>query len=410
MKKKKEKKTEERADFDFAQFEKKALEELKKGKPLEGKDGILAPFIKRLVEASLQGEIDEHLKEGRPNRRNGKMSKRVKTGFGPVQIDTPRDREGSFEPQTLPKRQTVLNEALDNKVISMYAHGMSYHDICAHLEELYGLTVSASTLTAITDRVVEDIKQWQNRSLETVYPFLWLDAIHFKVKDNGAIVTKALYCVIGINRQGVKDLLGLYIGERESARFWLNVLTDIQNRGVKDIIIACIDNLSGFAQAIESIFPQTEVQLCVIHQIRNSTRYVTTKDRSAVMTDMKEVYQASTTEQAQEALKKLSASWNSKYPYMVKSWNTNWPRLSAFFRYPKEIRKLMYTTNIIEAFHSQLRKITKSKRVFTNDQALIKLVYLVYQNKKQGWIDKVYAWNIIHSQLMIIFEERLTQP
>ena len=292
----------------------------------------------------------------------------------------------------------------------MYSHGMSYNDICTHLEEIYGLTVSASTLTAITDRVVEDIKQWQSRSLETVYPFLWLDAIHFKVKDNGAIVTKALYCAIGINRQGVKDLLGLYIGERESARFWLNVLTDIQNRGVKDIVIACIDNLSGFAQAIESIFPQTEVQLCVIHQIRNSTKYVTTKDRSAVMTDMKEVYQASTAEQAQEALKKLSVRWMSKYPYMVKSWNTNWPGLSAFFRYPKEIRKLMYTTNIIEAFHSQLRKITKSKRVFSNDQSLIKLVYLVYHNKKTGWIDKVYAWNIIYSQLMIIFEERMTQP
>jgi putative transposase len=407
MKKKKEEKQE---DFDFKDFERKAMEGLKKGQSLSGKEGILAPLIKRLVEASLQGELDSHLTQSKPNRRNGKMSKQVKTDYGPVEINTPRDREGSFEPEILPKRQTILGEAFDNKVISMYSHGMSYNDICTHLEELYGLVVSPSKLSAITARVSEDVKQWQSRPLESVYSFVWLDAIHYKVKEQGAIVTKAVYNVIGINRDGVKDLLGMYIGQRESSRFWLGVLTDLQNRGVKDILIACIDNLSGFAQAIESIFPQTEVQLCIIHQIRNSTKYVAHKDLRQVCNDLKEIYKAPSIEPAQEALKTLALKWNDKYPYMVKSWNVNWERLSAFFAYPKEIRRVMYTTNIIESFHSQLRKITKTKRVFSSDDALLKLIYLVYQNKRKAWIDSFAGWRLAYSQLMIIFEERLTQP
>jgi putative transposase len=397
--------------FDFKAFEADAIKSLKEGKALEGKDGILAPLIKRLVEAGLEGELDAHLRDSKGiNRRNGKMNKKVKTGFGPVEINTPRDRDSSFEPQTLPKRQTTLGEALDNKVINMYSHGMSYNDICKHLEDLYGLTVSPSALSAITDRVIDDIKQWQSRMLESVYPLVWLDAIHYKVKDQGAIVTKAVYCVIGISRQGVKDLLGLYIGEREGARFWLNVLSDLQNRGVKDILIACIDNLTGFAEAIESIFPYADVQLCVIHQLRNSTRYVTAKDTKPVMTDLKEVYKAATLEQAERALEVLEKNWKEKYPYMVKSWKANWPRLSTFFRYPKDIRRVMYTTNIIESFHSQLRKITKTKRVFSNDQSLLKLLYLVYQNKRIGWKSSINGWKQTLSQIMIIFEERMNAP
>lgn len=408
--KKKVKKTPVKA-FDFKSFEQEAVKSLKEGKSLEGKDGILAPLIKRLVEAGLEGELDAHLQGSeRVNRRNGKMGKKIKTGFGPVEINTPRDRDSSFEPQTLPKRQTTLGEALDHKVINMYAYGMSYNDICKHLEELYGLTVSPSTLTAITDRVLDDIKQWQSRTLESVYPLVWLDAIHYKVKDQGAIVTKAVYCVIGITRQGVKDLLGLYIGEREGARFWLNVLSDLQNRGVKDILIACIDNLKGFAEAIESIFPQTEVQLCIIHQLRNSTRYVTSKDIKPVITDLKEVYQAATIEHAERALTNFESNWKEKYPYVVKSWNNNWSRLSTFFRYPKDIRRVMYTTNIIESFHSQLRKITKTKRVFSNDQSLLKLLYLVYTSKKTGWKDSIKGWKQTFSQMMIIFEERMNAP
>lgn len=401
---------ENKKQFDYKQFEQEALDQLRSGKRLEGSDGILAPLIKRLVEASLEGELDAHLSEGQDaNRRNGKQSKKVKTGFGIVDITTPRDRNSSFEPQILPKRQTTLGEALDHKVINLYGKGLSYTDICEHLEELYGLTVSPATLTAITDRVLEDVKQWQNRTLESVYPLVWLDAIHYKVRENGAILTKAVYCVIGLNRDGVKDLLGLYIGQQESARFWLSVLTDLQNRGVKDICIACIDNLKGFAEAIESIFPYTEVQLCIIHQIRNSTKYVVFKERKAVMEDLKNIYQAANEKQAENALEELSLKWKDKYPYMVKSWQNNWGRLSCFYKYPKEIRKVMYTTNIIESFNSQLRKVTKSKRVFTNDDALLKLLYLVFTNIKVGWIGPIHGWKLISSQLIIIFEDRMNQ-
>ena len=363
-----------------------------------------------MVEASLEGELDAHIdNDVVSNRRNGKQSKKVKTGFGTIDITTPRDRNSSFEPQILPKRKTTLGEALDHKVLSLYGKGLSYSDICEHLEELYGLTVSPATLTAITDRVMEDVKQWQNRTLESVYPLVWLDAIHYKVRENGAILTKAVYCVIGMNREGVKDLLGLYIGEREGARFWLGVLTDLQNRGIKDICIACIDNLKGFAEAVESIFPYTEVQLCVIHQIRNSTKYVVYKERKAVMEDLKNVYQAANVDQAEIALKELSIKWKDKYPYMIKSWENNWGRLSCFFKYPKEIRKVMYTTNVIESFNSQLRKVTKSKRVFTNDDALLKLLYLVFMNIKVGWTGPINGWKLISSQLMIIFEDRMSQ-
>ena len=401
----------QQSTFDFKQFEQEAVEQLRSGKPLEGKNGVLAPLIKRLVEASLNGELDAHLNnEDTLNRRNGKMSKQVKTGFGTVQINTPRDRNGSFEPEILPKRQTTLGEALDNKVISMYSKGMSYSDICAHLEELYGLLVSPATLTAITDRVLEDVKSWQSRPLESIYPIVWLDAIHYKIKEQGSIKTKAVYCIIGLNREGIKDLLGLYIGESEGARFWLQVLTDIQNRGVKDIFIASIDNLKGFADAIESIFPQTEVQLCVIHQIRNSTKYVASKERKELMADLKEVYQATTLEQAEKALFSLDLKWVKKYPLMVKSWLNNWHRLSNYFKYPKEIRTIMYTTNIIESFHSQLRKITKTKRVFHSDQSLLKLLYLVFQNNKAGWLAPVGGWKKLYAQLSIIFEERINQP
>ena len=397
--------------FDYESFEKEALESLKKGKPLEGKEGILTPLIKRLVESSLEGEMDAHLKDGKPgNRRNGKMGKRVKTSFGSVEINTPRDRDSTFQPETLPKRVTTLGEALDHKVISLYSKGMSYSDICDHLEELYGLTVSPSSLTAITDRVVEDIHAWQNRELDSVYPFVWLDAIHYKVKEHGAIRTKAVYCVIGINRQGDKDLLGLYIGQSESATFWLEVLTDLRNRGVSDILIACIDNLKGFAKAIEATFPETEVQLCVIHQIRNSLNQVTAKDRKGVSESLKAVYKATTKEQAETALLHLEEQWGDKYSLMVKSWLNNWNLLSNYFKYSPEIRRAIYTTNIIESFNSQLRKFTKSKRVFSNDQALLKLIYLVYINLKKDWVGGIYNWKMIVSHLNIKFADRMSKP
>ncbi len=401
---------EEEKKFNYDLFEVEALKGLMEGKRLEGKDGVLAPLIKRLLEAGLQGEIQDHLdNETKPNRRNGKTGKSVKTSFGKVVIETPRDRNCTFEPQILPKRKTVLGEALDHKVISLYSHGMSYSDICKHLDELYGLTVSPSTLTSITDSIIEDVKAWQSRPLESVYPFLWLDAIHYKVKEDGAIKTKAIYCILGVNRDGFKDLLGLYINETEGARFWLQVLTDLQNRGVKDILIASIDNLKGFADAIESIFPKTEVQLCVVHQIRNSTKYVASKDVKHVIKSLKLIYEASTKEQAETALQELEKEWGYKYPYMIKSWFANWERLSNYFKYPKEIRKIIYTTNIIESFNSQLRKVTKSKRVFSSDMALLKLLYLVHTNIKGRWTSSILGWKMTYAQMMIIYEERMMQ-
>ena len=401
---------EEKSDFNFKEFEEQAIKRLKQGQTLEGKDGVLAPLIKRLVEAGLNGEMDVHLHgASKVNRRNGKTGKQVKTSFGNVEIETPRDRNGSFEPQLLPKRQTTLGDGLDYKVIALYGLGMSYKDICKHLEELYGLTVSPATLSTITDKIIEEVKVWQNRPLESVYPFMWLDAIHYKVKEDGAIKTKAVYCLLGVNREGVKDLLGLYISENEGARFWLNVLADIQNRGVKDILIACIDNLKGFAEAIETIFPKTEVQLCVVHQIRNSTRFVPSKDIKAVMKTLKEVYEAPSKEQAEKGLASLEEQWGTKYPAMIRSWFNNWERLSNYFKYPKEIRRIIYTTNIIESFHSQLRKVTKSKRVFSSDMSLFKLLYLVQGNLKKQWTGPMGGWKLAYAQMMILFEERMTQ-
>jgi putative transposase len=401
---------ENKEKFDYKSFEQEAIKALQNGKPLEGKNGVLAPLIKRLVEAGLNGEMTAHLGETDVgNRRNGKTSKQVKTSFGKVDIVTPRDRQSSFEPQLLPKRQTILGDALDHKIIALYSRGMSYNDICKHLEDLYGLSVSPATLSKITDSVIEEVKTWQNRPLESVYPFMWLDAIHYKVKEDGAIKTKAVYCLIAVNREGIKDLLGLYISENEGARFWLSVLADIQNRGVKDILIACIDNLKGFAEAIETIFPATEVQLCVVHQIRNSTRYVPTKDIRAVIKTLKEVYEAPTKQQAEKGLALLEDDWGKKYPAMIKSWLANWERLSNYFKYPKEIRKMIYTTNVIESFHSQLRKVTKSKRVFSSDMSLFKLLYLVHTNIKSGWIGPISGWKQTYAQMMILFEERMLQ-
>ena len=399
-------------EFNYDDFEKEALDKLKRGVSLEGKDGVLAPLLKRLLDASLQGEHEGHLLEekareaGKKNRRNGQNTKKVKTLYGPIDITTPRDRNGSFEPEILPKRQTTLGDGLDHKIIGLYALGMSYTDICDHLSQMYQLTLSPATITSITDKILPEIEQWQTRPLESVYPILWLDAIHYKVREDNAIKTKAVYCLIGLNREGVKDLLGMYIGENESARFWLSVLNDIHRRGVNDILIASIDNLKGFAQAIEAVFPHTRVQLCIVHQVRNSLRYVPYKDRKEVAQTLKDIYQSNDLVQAEKALNQLDLQWRAKYPSMVKSWLENWERLSQMFDFPDQIRKLIYTTNVIESFNSQLRKVTKSKRVFTNDQALMKLLFLVQQKiyEKAG---PILGWKQIMAQLIIIFEDRM---
>lgn len=395
-------------DFNYKEFEKEALEGLKSGKKLEGKNGVLAPLLQRLLNASLNGELDAHLKESnRPNRRNGRGKKKVKTGFGTIELTPPRDRNGSFEPELVKKRQLTLGDGIDHKIISLYAKGMSYEAICDHLEELYGITLSPSSLTSITDRIIPEVYQWQNRPLDAIYPIVWLDAIHYKVRQEGRIVNKAVYHVLGVNHSGVKEVLGMYIGEKEGAKFWLQVLSDLQNRGVKDILIACIDNLSGFKDAIESIFPKTDVQLCVIHQIRNAFKYLVRYDKTEFLGDLRTVYQALNIGEAEKNLDKLALKWGKKYPAIIRSWKSNWIGLSTFFQYPMDLRKIMYTTNIIESYHSQLRKITKSKRVFSNDQALLKLLYLINKKVTQKWSMPIRNWKAAYSQLAILYEERM---
>lgn len=394
-------------NFDWQDFESEAIQRLKEGEELGGKDGVLAPLIKRLLEASLEGELDGHLSESPGNRRNGKSRKQLKTSHGAIELETGRDRQGSFEPQLVKKRQVTLGEGLDNKVISMYARGMSYEDIQAHLEELYGLELSKGQLSAITDKVLPVLEEWRSRPLEPVYVIVWLDALHFKVRHDGRIENRAVYCVLGIDQHGNKDLLGLYISESEGARFWLQVLTDLQNRGVQDILIACIDNLTGFGDAIESILPKTEVQLCIVHQIRNSLRYITSGDEKAFLKDLKKVYQAASKDSAEYYLDELEKQWGEKYPVVILSWRTHWQRLSQYFKYPHQIRRLIYTTNTVEGFNRQIRKITKSKGVMPSDTAVLKLVFLVARNIMAKWTMPLSNWALVVQQLAIHFEGRL---
>lgn len=398
----------DKKDFDYSAFEATALSKLKDGEPLLGSDGVLTPLIKRIIEASLDGEITAHLEGKRgQNRRNGKTGKTVKSGYGSFALETPRDRCGDFEPQIVSKRQTVLNSQLDDKILSLYGRGMSYRDISDHLQEMYGLEVSKSTMTAVTDKVITEITEWQSRPLDKVYAYLWLDAVHFKVKEDGRYHTKAVYCAIGLNLEGQKDVLGMYVGENESARFWLEVLTDLKNRGTEDILIACIDNLTGFKEAIQSIYRQTEIQLCVVHQIRNSLRYVPSKDQRAFIKDLKQVYRAVSKQAAEQQLETLEQTWGDKYATVIKSWRHNWEELSNYFKYPEPIRRVIYTTNPIESYHRQLRKVTKTKGVFPNDMALLKLLYLAQKRITTKWTKPYAHWPETLSQLSIIFEGRL---
>jgi len=332
------------------EFETEAIARLKSGESLTGKDGILTPLIKQIIEASLEGEIEAHLSDYKAtngsNRRNGKTSKLLKTGTESFELETPRDRLGTFEPQIVKKRQTVLNESLDNKILSLYALGMSYEAIQEHLAEMYGLEVSAAKISLISDKLMPVITEWRNRPLESVYPIVFLDAMHFKVRIEGKVSSRAFYSVLGVNNQGRKEILGLYLSENEGSRFWLSVLNDLRARGVEDILIASIDGLKGFPEAITEVFPQTEIQLCVIHQIRNSLKYVTSKDQKSFMADLKLVYRASSKDLAEHRLLELDEKWGKKYPAVIKSWQTQWERLSQYFKYPEELRRIVYTTNI----------------------------------------------------------------
>jgi len=397
--------------FNFEDFKEEALSQIKSGQPLTGKDGVLTPLIKQLLEAALEGEMASHLSEchdeNTPNRRNGKMSKTIKSDTGSFELDTPRDRLGSFEPEIVKKRQTVLNESLDNKVLSLYSIGMSYEAISEHLAEMYGLEISTAKISFITDKLLPLITEWRNRPLESVYPIVFLDAMHFKVRVEGKVVPKAFYTVLAVTSEGKKDILGLYLSEAEGARFWLGVLNDLKARGVEDILIASIDGLKGFPEAIAEVFPKTEIQLCVVHQIRNSLKYVVSKEQKAFMADLKLVYKATNKELAEHHLLELNEKWGKKYPAVMRSWSNNWEALSQYFKYPEVIRRMIYTTNIVEGFHRQIRKYTKSKGAFTSENALNKLIYAACQKVLEKWSQPMHNWGAIVSQLQIFFDDRL---
>ena len=393
--------------IDFNDIKTKAIEDLKSGKSLVGKDGALTPLIKEIIEASLEGEMEAHIDESVGNRRNGKSRKTVKSDVGSFDLETPRDRNGTFEPQLVKKRQTVLNEALDEKILALFCLGMSYEDIRKHLADMYGVEISKAKISAVTDKLLPVITEWRSRPLESIYPVIFLDAMFFKTREDNKVVQKAIYMVLGINQQGHKDVLGFYAAETEGANFWLGVLNDLQNRGVADILIACVDGLTGFPEAIQSAFPETEVQLCVVHQIRNSMRYVASKDLKPFLKDLKGVYAADTKDLAEQNLLLLDEKWGDKYPIVLKSWQTKWDYLSAYFKYTKPVRRLIYTTNPIEGFHRQVRKYTKSKGAFTSESALFKLLYAAVEQIKKKWTMPVRDWALTISQLDIYFEGRL---
>lgn len=390
----------------------KALRQFKNGEPLFGRGGAFAPMLKEFLEEALEAEMEGHLssdESGREvgNKRNGKGRKTVKSSHGEVEIETPQDRHSSFQPQIIEKRQRILADNLEKQIIAMYGLGNSLRDIQSHISEMYDTEISTHVLSEITDRIVPKVKQWQSRPLEPVYCIVWLDAMHFKVREEGKVKHKALYNVLGINKEGKKEILGMYISESEGANFWLQVLTDLENRGVKDILIACTDNLTGFTEAIHSVFPKADIQLCVVHQIRNSLKYVASKEQKVFMKDLKLVYQADTKDQAETALLDLEEKWGKKYPVVIRSWNDNWDRLSTYFEYSPSIRQLIYTTNTVEGFHRQVRKVTKSKGAFTSDMALMKLVYLVTRRIEKKWTSPLQNWGLTVQQLAIRFEGRL---
>lgn len=395
---------------EFKAMRDKALEQLRNGQSLTGKDGVFAPLLKEFIESALDAEMSSHLDDFERlsgNKRNGKKSKTLKTDSGEIEITTPQDRHSSFEPQLVKKRETVLADNLAPKIIGLYGLGMSFRDISNHIKEMYDVDISHSTLSEITDRVIPQVKAWQNRPLESFYTIVWLDAMHYKVRDEGRVVSRAVYNVLAVNKEGRKELIGMYISENEGANFWLSVLTDLKSRGVEDILIASIDNLTGFSEAIASIFPKVEIQSCIVHQVRNSLKYIASKDQKFFMKDLKKVYQAVNKSQAETELINLEERWRNKYPVVIKSWNTNWDKLSAYFQYDEHIRRLIYTTNPVEGFHRQVRKVTKTKGAFPNDMALLKLIYLATENISKKWTQPLQNWGLTAQQLKIKFGDRM---
>jgi putative transposase len=389
------------------------LANYEKPEDMFGKNGILEQLTKKFAERALEAEMTYHLgheKHGTVtnatgNTRNGTSKKTLKGKKSDLPLAIPRDRDGSFEPQLVKKHQTHWPD-FDEQIISLYARGMSVREIQGHLKEIYHTEVSPALISAVTDAVADEVRQWQGRPLDAVYPILYLDCIHVKVRDSGSVGTKAVYLALGVTMSGVKELLGMWISPNEGAKFWLSVVTELQNRGVRDIFIACVDGLKGFPEAIASVFPQTQVQLCIVHMVRNSLKYVGWKQRKEAAADLKEIYGAATEELGQAALERLEGKWNSSHPLIAKSWRSNWELVSPFYAYPPEIRKVIYTTNAIESLNMSLRKISKTKGGFPHDEAVFKIFYLALGNISKKWTMPVKDWKAALNRFAIMFEER----
>lgn len=384
---------------------------------VEGVQELFKEMVGTVLENGLEGELDEELGYSKydyqnkqtDNSRNGHSEKTLKTSLGDLELSIPRDRNGEFDPQLVKKNQTSLSGDIEEKILSMYAKGMSTSDIESHIRDIYGLSVSDTTVSRVTDKILPVVKEWQVRPLESIYAVVFLDAIHFHVRSEGQIIKKAVYIAIGVQMDGIRDVLGMWVGENESAKFWLSILNGLKNRGVDDILIACVDGLTGFTNAIEAVYPRTEIQQCIIHQIRNTTRYVSYKDIKALMADLKKVYAAVDEQMALSELDTFEERWGKKYPKIATSWRTNWPNLSTYFKYPQEVRTLIYTTNAIENFNRQLRKVTKAKSVFPTDESLLKMLYLAMMDITKKWTGRRKDWGLIHSQLEIFFADRLPE-
>ena len=394
--------------------------EIKKCKTIDdvlGKNGLVQRLVKDVLENILEAEMDEHLgrdkyqrqsdiEPGERNYRNGYSQKNLRSSFGDVDLDIPRDRKSEFEPQIVKKYETVCNE-LDKKIISLYAKGMTTSDIQAEIEDLYGITISPSMVSKITDKVIATATEWQNRMLDKIYPIVYLDAMYFKVRSNGKIVNKAVYICLGYTMEGYKDILGLWVDEAEGAKFLLGICNDLKNRGVKEILIACMDGLKGLPQAIQTVFPSANIQTCIVHQIRNSIKYIASKDKKSFMKDLKEIYKAPTEELALAQLDKLKETWGNSYGMVIDSWYNNWNNLSTFFDFSPRIRKMIYTTNALEGFNRQVRKYTKSRTIFPTDESLNKCVYLATMEIMEKWTQPVPNWGATLAELTLFFTEEL---
>lgn len=385
---------------------------LKQFKTGEQLNDFLASIQKRAIEKMLEGELDDHLgydkhqQSDNLNARNGHGKKKIKTGYGQMEIEVPRDREASFNPILVPKRENMV-EGLEEVMVSMYAKGMSVSDIQEHVKDVYKFDVSTSTISRITSRVAEDIIAWQNRPLETVYLIVWMDGIVFKVRENSKVVNKTVYIAVGLRTDGYKEVLGMWLGKNETSAYWLSVLTDLKSRGLQDILITATDNLNGFTTTIRTVFPESSTQICVVHQIRNSMRYVVWKDRKEFTRDMKDIYGAPTREAAAAALNGFEQKWAGKYAYAIRSWRENWEELTVFFDFPIDIRQIIYTTNLIENLNGKIRKYTKNKLSFPNDDAVLKSVYLALREASKKWTMPIRNWGIVLNQFLIIFGDRL---